>query len=233
MLSRNPSDPSLPQLALPPLLPPPTLRNPIQRLMATALSSSLKYTAKEITLSLKQEEEDNRTYPIEWIIIDPEGFTGTSEVVVGGPPKKHTSAEAHLHTVTPAPHTLTAWGTDTHTRKDRHVDTAYTLTVTDPKRLYSKTEGNRDTHIPIYYPPHTHTQYTYMHILSSMARSLRVDVTDGLGSGLLKPGEHGVAGGFVDGWMLSPAPICDQLSSVGLSAQKNPCLPVSGLGYPR
>lgn len=53
--------------------------------MATAFSSSLKYTAKEITLSLKQEEEDNRSYPIEWIIIDPEGFTGTSEVMVDGP----------------------------------------------------------------------------------------------------------------------------------------------------
>lgn len=44
--------------------------------------SSLKYTAKEITLSLKQEqEEDGRTYPVEWIIIDPEGFTGA----VGSP----------------------------------------------------------------------------------------------------------------------------------------------------
>ncbi|KAL6070291.1 hypothetical protein STEG23_008545 [Scotinomys teguina] len=42
--------------------------------------SSLKYTAKEIRLSLKQEEEgDGRTYPIEWIIIDPEGFTENGE----------------------------------------------------------------------------------------------------------------------------------------------------------
>ncbi|KAK2108287.1 hypothetical protein P7K49_013452 [Saguinus oedipus] len=41
-----------------------------------ALRSSLKYTAKEITLSLKQDIEDNRNYPVEWIIIDPEGFTG-------------------------------------------------------------------------------------------------------------------------------------------------------------
>ncbi|XP_040828396.1 acetylcholine receptor subunit delta isoform X1 [Ochotona curzoniae] len=42
--------------------------------------SSLKYTAKEITLSLKQEqEEDGRTYPVEWIIIDPEGFTENGE----------------------------------------------------------------------------------------------------------------------------------------------------------
>uniref|UniRef100_A0A8C9L3R2 Cholinergic receptor nicotinic delta subunit n=1 Tax=Panthera tigris altaica TaxID=74533 RepID=A0A8C9L3R2_PANTA len=38
--------------------------------------SSLKYTAKEITLSLKQEEKEGRSYPVEWIIIDPAGFTG-------------------------------------------------------------------------------------------------------------------------------------------------------------
>ncbi|XP_014640885.1 PREDICTED: acetylcholine receptor subunit delta isoform X2 [Ceratotherium simum simum] len=38
--------------------------------------SSLKYTAKEITLSLRQDEEEGRSYPVEWIIIDPEGFTG-------------------------------------------------------------------------------------------------------------------------------------------------------------
>ncbi|XP_013375457.1 PREDICTED: acetylcholine receptor subunit delta isoform X2 [Chinchilla lanigera] len=41
--------------------------------------SSLKYTAKEITLSLKQEEEDGRAYPVEWVIIDPEGFTENGE----------------------------------------------------------------------------------------------------------------------------------------------------------
>uniref|UniRef100_A0A671EU62 Cholinergic receptor nicotinic delta subunit n=1 Tax=Rhinolophus ferrumequinum TaxID=59479 RepID=A0A671EU62_RHIFE len=41
--------------------------------------SSLKYTAKEITLNLKQEEEDGRFYPVEWIIIDPEGFTENGE----------------------------------------------------------------------------------------------------------------------------------------------------------
>nr|XP_036276502.1 acetylcholine receptor subunit delta isoform X2 [Pipistrellus kuhlii] len=41
--------------------------------------SSLKYTAKEITLSLKQEEEDKRSYTVEWIIIDPEGFTENGE----------------------------------------------------------------------------------------------------------------------------------------------------------
>uniref|UniRef100_A0A8C6QW55 Cholinergic receptor, nicotinic, delta polypeptide n=1 Tax=Nannospalax galili TaxID=1026970 RepID=A0A8C6QW55_NANGA len=42
-------------------------------------SHSLKYTAKEITMSLKQEEEDGHAYPIEWIIIDPEGFTENGE----------------------------------------------------------------------------------------------------------------------------------------------------------
>ncbi|XP_038196292.1 acetylcholine receptor subunit delta isoform X2 [Arvicola amphibius] len=41
--------------------------------------SSLKYTAKEITLSLMQQEEDGHAYPIEWIIIDPEGFTENGE----------------------------------------------------------------------------------------------------------------------------------------------------------
>ncbi|XP_015990099.2 acetylcholine receptor subunit delta [Rousettus aegyptiacus] len=41
--------------------------------------SSLKYTAKEITLSLKQDEEDGRAYPVEWVIIDPEGFTENGE----------------------------------------------------------------------------------------------------------------------------------------------------------
>nr|XP_012647067.1 acetylcholine receptor subunit delta isoform X1 [Microcebus murinus] len=41
--------------------------------------SSLKYTAKEITLSLKQDVEEDRSYPVEWIIIDPEGFTENGE----------------------------------------------------------------------------------------------------------------------------------------------------------
>ncbi|KAF5919361.1 hypothetical protein HPG69_010762 [Diceros bicornis minor] len=41
--------------------------------------SSLKYTAKEITLSLRQDEEEGRSYPVEWIIIDPEGFTENGE----------------------------------------------------------------------------------------------------------------------------------------------------------
>ncbi|XP_057602249.1 acetylcholine receptor subunit delta isoform X2 [Hippopotamus amphibius kiboko] len=41
--------------------------------------SSLKYTAKEITLSLKQDEEDGRSYFVEWIIIDRESFTENGE----------------------------------------------------------------------------------------------------------------------------------------------------------
>ncbi|XP_007125086.2 acetylcholine receptor subunit delta [Physeter macrocephalus] len=41
--------------------------------------SSLKYTAKEVTLRLKQDEEAGRPYPVEWVIIDPEGFTENGE----------------------------------------------------------------------------------------------------------------------------------------------------------
>lgn len=55
--------------------------------------------------------------------------------------KMHTSVA--LHTVTPAPHTRTAGGgegaTNTLTCRDRHVDTAYTPTVTDLKRLQKQT----------------------------------------------------------------------------------------------
>ncbi|XP_028645410.1 acetylcholine receptor subunit delta isoform X1 [Grammomys surdaster] len=40
---------------------------------------SLKYTAEEITLSLEQEAEKNRSYPIEWIIIEPQSFTENGE----------------------------------------------------------------------------------------------------------------------------------------------------------
>ncbi|XP_053452696.1 acetylcholine receptor subunit delta isoform X1 [Nycticebus coucang] len=41
--------------------------------------SSLKYTAKEITLNLKREVEKNLTYPVEWIIIEPQSFTENGE----------------------------------------------------------------------------------------------------------------------------------------------------------
>ncbi|KAG8515595.1 Acetylcholine receptor subunit delta [Galemys pyrenaicus] len=68
--------------------------------------SSLKYTAKELTLSLKQEEENGRYYPVEWIIIDPEGFTGARAVSGGwaGPQTPRRDAHApgtglmvHMH----------------------------------------------------------------------------------------------------------------------------------------
>lgn len=58
--------------------------------LPTALPSSLKYTAKEITLSLKQEMYKNRTYLVEWIIIDPEGFTGAGADT--SPGKTHSCA---------------------------------------------------------------------------------------------------------------------------------------------
>lgn len=40
--------------------------------------SSLTYNAKEISLNLKEEQEADtgKSYRVEWIIIDPEGFTG-------------------------------------------------------------------------------------------------------------------------------------------------------------
>ncbi|KAK3515497.1 hypothetical protein QTP70_023623, partial [Hemibagrus guttatus] len=43
--------------------------------------SSLTYNAKEISLNLKEEtdSENNKTYRVEWIIIDPEGFTENGE----------------------------------------------------------------------------------------------------------------------------------------------------------
>ncbi|XP_062841291.1 acetylcholine receptor subunit delta [Trichomycterus rosablanca] len=43
--------------------------------------SSLTYNAKEISLNLKEEEdlENKRNYKVEWIVIDPEGFTENGE----------------------------------------------------------------------------------------------------------------------------------------------------------
>ncbi|KAL0156585.1 hypothetical protein M9458_047831, partial [Cirrhinus mrigala] len=42
--------------------------------------SSLTYNAKEITLHLKEEQDDDgRSFKVEWIIIDPEGFTENGE----------------------------------------------------------------------------------------------------------------------------------------------------------
>lgn len=175
MLSRNPSDDSLPQLALPALLPPPTLRSPVQRLMTTALSSSLKYTAKEITLSLKQEEENNRSYPIEWIIIDPEGFTGTSKVMVDGPQRCR-----HLWKFTYTSHTQP--GAPTHIQGKIGTQTQPThlqLLIQRDSRAKQKESGTPSSLLP--FPP-THTQQ----ILVSMARSLRLDVADGDG---IRPSE--------------------------------------------
>ncbi|NP_996947.1 acetylcholine receptor subunit delta precursor [Danio rerio] len=41
--------------------------------------SSLTYNAKEISLNLKMEQENTTYYKVEWIIIDPEGFTENGE----------------------------------------------------------------------------------------------------------------------------------------------------------
>lgn len=63
--------------------------------LPTAFASSLKYTAKEITLSLKQDEEDGRTYPVEWVIIDPEGFTGAGGWAGPSLPPPRTHPQSH------------------------------------------------------------------------------------------------------------------------------------------
>lgn len=105
--------------------------------LPAALPSSLKYTAKEITLSLKQEEEEGRSYPVEWIIIDPEGFTGAeSSRWWVGRPLRHTP----VGTVTPTPprqrctcaHTCTP-GTWTYRHTDGRGDPD-AQTHTDPQR---------------------------------------------------------------------------------------------------
>lgn len=43
-------------------------------------ASSLAYSALEISMHLKTDNdpETGRDYPVEWIIIDPEGFTGNT-----------------------------------------------------------------------------------------------------------------------------------------------------------
>ncbi|KAG1944043.1 acetylcholine receptor subunit epsilon [Pimephales promelas] len=41
--------------------------------------SSLTYNAKEISMHLKEEEENGKAYKVEWIVIDPEGFTENGE----------------------------------------------------------------------------------------------------------------------------------------------------------
>lgn len=53
--------------------------------------SSLTYNAKEITLHLKEEEEDGKNSKVEWIIIDPAGFTENGEwEIVHKPARKNT-----------------------------------------------------------------------------------------------------------------------------------------------
>lgn len=43
-------------------------------------ASSLAYSALEINMHLKEETDPDtgKDYPVEWIIIDPEGFTGNT-----------------------------------------------------------------------------------------------------------------------------------------------------------
>ncbi|KAJ8385824.1 hypothetical protein AAFF_G00181800 [Aldrovandia affinis] len=55
--------------------------------------SSLTYNAKEISMHLKEEIDDktNKTYKVEWIVIDPEGFTENGEwEIVHKPARKNT-----------------------------------------------------------------------------------------------------------------------------------------------
>ncbi|XP_021102744.1 acetylcholine receptor subunit delta isoform X3 [Heterocephalus glaber] len=60
-------------------------------------NNSLKYTAKEISLRLKEEKEDGRPYLVEWIIIDPEGFTENGEwEIVHRPARVNTDPSAPL-----------------------------------------------------------------------------------------------------------------------------------------
>uniref|UniRef100_A0A4W3HXM3 Cholinergic receptor, nicotinic, gamma n=1 Tax=Callorhinchus milii TaxID=7868 RepID=A0A4W3HXM3_CALMI len=52
--------------------------------------TSFNYNANEIHLELKTEMKDGKTYPIEWIIIDPEAFTENGEwEIVHHPAKKN------------------------------------------------------------------------------------------------------------------------------------------------
>lgn len=44
------------------------------------LCSSLTYNAKEIRMLLKEEEDETSKWTVEWIIIDPAGWTGECPV---------------------------------------------------------------------------------------------------------------------------------------------------------
>uniref|UniRef100_A0A6Q2Z8G3 Cholinergic receptor, nicotinic, delta (muscle) n=1 Tax=Esox lucius TaxID=8010 RepID=A0A6Q2Z8G3_ESOLU len=53
--------------------------------------TSLTYNAKEITMELKREEADGKNYKVEWIIIDPEGFTENGEwEIIHKPARRNT-----------------------------------------------------------------------------------------------------------------------------------------------
>ncbi|KAL4624866.1 acetylcholine receptor subunit delta isoform X1 [Arapaima gigas] len=62
------------------------------RLASVFLSSSLSYNAKEISMYLKQEtDEDGNSYTVEWIIIDPAAFTENGEwEIIHKPAKRNT-----------------------------------------------------------------------------------------------------------------------------------------------
>uniref|UniRef100_A0A4W5JIN3 Acetylcholine receptor subunit delta n=1 Tax=Hucho hucho TaxID=62062 RepID=A0A4W5JIN3_9TELE len=53
--------------------------------------TSLTYNAKEITMQLKEEPEDDKSYKVEWIIIDPAGFTENGEwEIIHKPARRNT-----------------------------------------------------------------------------------------------------------------------------------------------
>ncbi|XP_020364571.1 acetylcholine receptor subunit delta [Oncorhynchus kisutch] len=53
--------------------------------------TSLTYNAKEITMQLKEELEDDKSYKVEWIIIDPAGFTENGEwEIIHKPARRNT-----------------------------------------------------------------------------------------------------------------------------------------------
>ncbi|KAM9553146.1 acetylcholine receptor subunit delta [Salvelinus alpinus] len=53
--------------------------------------TSLTYNAKEITMQLKEELENDKSYKVEWIIIDPAGFTENGEwEIIHKPARRNT-----------------------------------------------------------------------------------------------------------------------------------------------
>ena len=45
------------------------------------LCSSLTYNAKEIKMLLKEEADETSKWTVEWIVIDPAGWTGTCHLL--------------------------------------------------------------------------------------------------------------------------------------------------------